>query len=62
MLYIDDFLLFHCKIYFNFTECTSKVVYSQVTKSRVKISLLVFMSEIKMNLTLKKVKSRSLLC
>ena len=51
---IEDIWLFQCKIDFYFTEWTTKAVFSRVAKPRVKIPLLVFMSEIKNNLSLKK--------
>ena len=54
--YIEGILFFRRKIDFNFTECTPKAVFSRVTKPRVKIPLLVSMSEIKINLTSEKIK------
>ena len=47
-------IFFRCKIDFYFTEWTPKAVFSRVAKPQVKIPLLVFMSEIKINLTPKK--------
>ena len=59
---IEDIWLFQCKIDFYFTEWTPKVVFSRVAEPRVKILLLVFMSEIKIDLTLKKSNFLFLLC
>ena len=59
---IEDIWLFHSKIDFYFTEWTPKVVFSRVAEPRVKILLLVFMSEIKIDLTLKKSNFLFLLC
>ena len=59
---IVDIWLFQCKIEFYFTEWTPKVVFSRVAEPRVKIPLLVFMSEIKIDLTLKKLNFLFLLC
>ena len=53
---IEDIWLFQCKIDFYFTEWTTKAVFSRVTKPRVKIPLLVFMSEIKKQSFTEKVK------
>ena len=50
------YLLFSVLIDFYFTERTPKAVFSRVASPRVKIPLLVFMSEIKINLTLEKIK------
>ena len=55
--YIEDIWLFQCKIDFYFTEWTTKAVFS-----RVKIPLLVFMSEKKNNLSLKKSNFLFLFC
>ena len=60
--HIEDIWLFQCKIDFYFTEWTPKVVFSRVAEPRVKILLLVFMSEIKIDLTLKKSNFLFLLC
>ena len=62
MKYMDDIWLFQCKIELYFTEWTPKVVFSRVAEPRVKIPLLVFMSEIKIDLTLKKSNFLFLLC
>ena len=59
---IEDIWLFQCKIDFYFTEWTPKVIFSRVAEPRVKILLLVFMSEIKIYLTLKKPNFLFLLC
>ena len=59
---IEDVWLFQCKIDFYFTEWTPKVVFSRVAEPRVKILLLVFMSEIKIDLTLKMSNFLFLLC
>ena len=60
--YIQDIWLFRCKIGFYFTEWTPKVVFSRVAEPRVKILLLVVMSEIKIDLPLKKSNFLFLLC
>ena len=52
---IEDIWFFQCKIKFYFTQWTPKVVFSRVF-SCVEIQVLVFMSEIKFDLTLKKIK------
>ena len=59
---IEDIWFFRCKIDFYFTEWTPKAVFSRVAKPRVKIPLLVFMSEIKINLTPEKSNILFLLC
>ena len=51
---MEDISLFQYKIDFYFTELTPKAVFSRVAKPLVKLPLLVFMSEIKIDLTLKK--------
>ena len=51
---IEDIWFFRCKIDFYFIEWTPKAVFSRVAKPRVKIPLLVFMSEIKSILHQKK--------
>ena len=60
--WIEDFLLLLRKIDFYFTEWTPKVVFSRVVEPQVKIPLLVIMSEIKIDLTLKKSNFLFLLC
>ena len=59
---IEDIWLFQCKIDIYFTEWTPKVVFSRVAEPRVKLLLLVFMSEIKIDLILKKSNFLFLLC
>ena len=59
---IEDNWLFLCKIDFYFTEWTIKAVFSRVAKPWVKKPLLVFISEIKNDLSLKKSNFLFLFC
>ena len=54
--YTEDIWFLQCKIKFYFTEWTPKAVFSWVAYTRGKIPLLLFVSEIKFDLTLKKKK------
>ena len=51
-------IFFRCKIAFYFSEWTQKAEFLRETNPRVKIPLLVFMSEIKFDTTLKKKKKK----
>ena len=52
---IEDIWVFQCKIEFYFTEWTPQAVFSRVAvAASVEIPIVVFMSEVKFSLTLKK--------
>ena len=62
MLEIENIEVFQCKIEAYFTEWTPNTVFSRVVVAMSEIQVLVFMSEIKFDLTLKKSNFLFLLC